>query len=155
MNMRRTFVVIGLAALAACGSASDALTFAPPSGYTQAASIGPFMQIWDTADKHNAMILIALPAKIDLQKAMSQSSINDADVKVQKEIKICGSQPAMYADLIGTVDAAKNGATPTKSRVEFLATNVNEKTYMAIYVRELQAPANPAAEAALKNLCAK
>jgi hypothetical protein len=154
MILRRTFALIALAALAACGSASDSVTFAAPPGYTQAASIGPFVQVWMTADKESLITLVALPVKADLDKAMSQADIKDAEVKAQRNIKICGSQPALFADILG-VSKSTGGEVPHKMRIEFIATNANGKTYMAMYMRPLAAVANPAAEAAIQNICPK
>jgi len=147
--------VTSLAGLAACGSASDALTFAAPPGYTQAASIGPFVQVWNTADKKNVITLIALPTKIDLDKAMSQSDIKDAQVNEEKHIAICGNQKAIYADIIGESTTGQTGTAPRKMHIEFLATNIGEKTYMSIYLRPVGAPLDGAADRAIHNICPK
>ncbi len=155
MKMRRLSALALFAALAACGTASDAVTFQAPPGYTQAASIGPFIQVWDTANKQNIMMLMALPAKIDLNDAMSQSDIQDAQVKLKQNVKICGSQQAIFADIVGTSKTAATGQAPRKMNIEFLATNVHEKTYMAIYMRPLSAPVDAAADRAIRNICPK
>lgn len=144
-----------IALLAACGTASDALNFHVPPGYEQKASFGPFMQMWMTADKQNIMMLLALPAKVDLDKSMSQSDIQDADVKAKRNIKICGDQQAVFADIVGESKSVSGGATPRKMRIEFIATNVNDKTYMAMYMRPVNAPVDPAADRAVHDLCPK
>jgi len=155
MMLRRISALALLAPLAACGTASDAITFKAPAGYAQAASIGPFMQIWNTPDKQNVMMLIALPAKIDLDKSTSQSDLQDADVKVKKHVKICGNQEAVYADIVGEAKNTGTGQAPRKMHIEFVATNVSDKTYMAMYMRPLNAPVNPAADAAIRDICPK
>ncbi len=155
MIVRRTSSFALLAALAGCGTASDAVTFHAPPGYTQAASVGPFVQVWKTADTASILTLVALPTKIDLDKSVNQSDIQDADVKVKKDITICGNQQAVYADIIGTMRRAGSESKPEKGRIEFLATNVQDKTYMAVYVRPLTAPADPAADEAIHNICPK
>jgi hypothetical protein len=154
MMLRRMLATIALTALAACGSATDSITFQAPPGYTQAASIGPFLQVWRTSDTQNLITLFALPTKIDLDRAMSQSDIKDAEVKSKGAITICGSQPAVFADIVGE-SKSTGGETPHRMRIEFIATNANDKTYMAMYLRPVDAAANPAAEAAIRKICPK
>jgi hypothetical protein len=155
MMLRRTAELAMLASLAACGTASDAVTFHAPPGYTQTASVGPFVQVWKTTDNANILTLLALPAKIDLDKALSQSDIHDAEVKAKKNITICGGQEAIYADIVGTMHRGGEDAPAEKGHIEFLATNVGGKTYMAVYVRPLSAPVDPVADAAIHAICPK
>ena len=155
MKMRRLTALALFAALAACGTASDAVTFRAPPGFTQAASIGPFVEVWNTADKQSILTLMALPAKIDLQNAMSQSNIQDAQVKLKQNVKICGNQQAIFADIVGASKTATTGQAPHKMNIEFLATNIHEKTYMAVYMRPLNAPVDAAADRAIRNICPK
>ncbi len=143
-------------ALAGCGSASDAVTFKPPADYASAAQIGPFMQVW-RGPQRGALVLMALPTKVDLDKAMTSSNIKDAQVLKQSSIQICGNQPAYYVSMIGNGEtfSASPGVTVEKRQVELIATDVSGKTYMAIYVRPIGSPADSAAEGSIRNVCPK
>jgi hypothetical protein len=142
---------IAALALSACGSATDAVSFtAPPSFHTKA-SLGPFMQMWQGKDEHEVLILMALPVQGDLNKAMSQSDLKDADAQ---KITICGNQPAMFAQGEGHSRTGSSSSTET-SKIEVVATVVRGKTYLAMYTRPLKAPADPAAEKAIKDVCPK
>jgi hypothetical protein len=156
MNVQRTigaFAVIG--ALAGCGSATDAVTFKPPPGFTPSVSVGPFMQAWSGPNK-SMMMLMAMPTKMDLQKTISSSTVSNARIQKQSTIDICGNQPALYAQMIGNRQGSESpaaGAKDQKEQIEFLATNANGKTYMAMYLRPLGTPLDSKAEAALHNVC--
>jgi hypothetical protein len=149
----RFFAVASLCTLVACGSASDSTTFQVPPGYVQQASIGPFMQIWKSGDDKNIIMLMALPVKSALHNAISDADIKDSSINEQKDITICNGQHAYYIDATGTANAA--GGTTRRGRVEMVATVAGGKTYLAMYIRPLQAPADPAADAAIKNVCPK
>lgn len=159
----RTIAVTGavLLGLAACGSATDSITFKAPANYAPKASLGPFMQVWSTADKHSALVLMQLPAQVSLDDMLTKANLKDAHVNVKRMITICGNQQAVYAEMTGTVGGTVNvgvadGKTATNpGDVDFLGTNVNGHTYMAMYVRERSAPADPAAVAAIHDVCPK
>lgn len=110
------------------------------------------MQMWESAPR-NVIILMSLPTALDLDKAMDQADLKGARVEKSERIKICGSQPAIFALVQGETNAGSDSSRP--SDVEFLATNVKGKTYMAMYARPLHAAADHAAEAAIRNLCPK
>jgi hypothetical protein len=154
-NARLLFVCAFAAVLAGCGSATDSITFKPPANYTMAASVGPFMQMWK-GPQQSALMLMALPTKIDLAKAVSSSDIKGAEIEKESTIAICGNQPAYYVSMIGDREefgsAAPSGAAE-KRQIDFLATNVNGKTYMAMYIRPVGAPADAGAEDAIHNVC--
>lgn len=156
-NARWLVVCVLTAVLAGCGSATDSITFKPPANYTVAASVGPFMQMWK-GPQQSALMLMALPTKIDLAKAVSSSDIKGAEIEKESTIAICGNQPAIYVSMIGEREAfgsaAPSGAAQ-KRQIDFLATNVNDKTYMAMYIRPVGTPSDPAAEGAIHNICTK
>ena len=152
MNARHALIAGGVALLTACGSATDAITFSAPAAFHAKASIGPFMQLWESAP-HNVIILMSLPTQLDLKRAMEQADLKGARVEKNERIKICGSQPAVFAQVQGETNTGSENSQP--SEVEFLATNVKGKTYMAMYARPLHSAADPAAEAAIRNLCPK
>ena len=146
-----------LAMLAACGSATDSITFKAPSNFTTAASVGPFMQMW-TGPQRSALMLMALPTKIDLDKAVTSSDIKDATIEKESTIQICGNQPAVFVSMIGqreAVGSASPGGAEQKRQIDFLATNANGKTYMAMYMRPVGTPADAGAENAIHDVCAK
>ncbi len=143
---------IAAIALTACGSATDAVTFTAPSSFHSKASLGPFMQMWQGKDGRELLILMALPMQGDLNKAMSQSDLKDADAQ---KITICGNQPAMFAQGVGHghVGVSTSNTTTEPSKIEVVATVVRGKTYLAMSSRPLKAPADPAAEKAIKDVC--
>jgi len=151
----RLMLGIGLASLlAACGSASDATAFQAPPGFVQEASLGPFVQIWASPDKKSAMMLTAIPAKLDLDETVSRSTVQDADIKAARKLTICGNQAAYYADIVGTVNTSQTKLRRNE-RIEFLATYFDGKTYMVVYSRPVSAPVDPKADAALRSVCPK
>jgi len=157
MSMQRFFVFLAVLAcastLAGCGSATDAVTFKAPANYTSAAQIGPFMQLWK-GPQDNSLALMAFPAKIDLDKATTGSDIKNAQVIKHAMIRICGDQQAYYVSMIG--EHADSGAAPGQKRlIDVLATDVNGKTYLAMYIRPVGTSADTAAEDAIRNVCSK
>ena len=158
MKNARWLVVCALAAmLAGCGSASDSISFKAPANYAVAASVGPFMQMWK-GPQHSALMLMALPTKIDLENAVNSADIKGAKIEKESTIAICGNQPAIYVSLIGEREAfgsAAPGGEAEKRQIDFLATNVNDKTYMAMYIRPVGTPADSGAEGAIHNICSK
>lgn len=163
MNTRRIISAVlataSLIALAACGSATDSITFTAPAGYETKASLGPFMQIWaNTKDEHSVLVLIALPVKSNLQEAMGKAQIQDGSLSEAKPITICGNQAAFYAEGTGKVTTTGDSSgtkTAKPSKIEILATEVKGKTYLAMYGRPLSAPVDPAADKAVHNVCPK
>lgn len=158
MKKDRWLVVCAFAAtLAGCGSATDSITFKAPVNYTVAASVGPFMQMW-RGPQQSALMLMALPTKIDLDKAVTTADIKGASVEKESKIQICGNQPAIYVSMIGereTFVSAAPGGAQQKRQIDFLATNVNDKTYMTMYIRPVGTPADPSAESAIHDVCSK
>jgi hypothetical protein len=160
--MKKLIAGVSFLALAACGSATDSVTFSVPPGYESKASLGPFMQIWGGKDPRDVLILLALPVTGDLNKAINQSQTKGASFDATQKITICDNQPAIFAKGTGqmTTDSPQSsgtaGAKKTEpSALEVIATQVKGKTYVAMYGRPLKAPVNPAAEKAIKNVCPK
>ena len=160
MSTQRSFAFLAVLAcgfaLDGCGSATDAVTFKAPANYASAAQLGPFMQIWK-GPRDNSLMLMALPTKVDLDKAMTSSNVKDAHVLKQSSIQICGNQPAYVVSMIGSGESlgSSPGVTREKRQVDLLATDVGGKTYMAIYARPVGTPADSAAEDAIRNVCSK
>jgi hypothetical protein len=155
MKARLSLIICAAAFVAGCGSASDSVTFQAPSSYHSKASIGPFMQVW-SREPHTALVLISLPVQTDLDQAMSRADVGDARVQKKERIKICnGTQGAILAQLEGNAKTDPNESDTQPSEIQFLATNVRGKTYMAMYARPLHSTADPTAEAAIRNVCPK
>jgi hypothetical protein len=155
MSLQRSIAIAAaVVVLAGCGSAADSVTFEAPSGYTQTASIGPFMQIW-SGPKQNRLMLMALPTQVDIHKAVSNSNVQDEHVEQQAQIEICGHQPAYYVSMTGTSSDPAGSGPKTRHQVDFLATAANGKTYIAMYFRPVGTPADPSAESAIHNVCPK
>jgi hypothetical protein len=158
---RRFFAALTVASLAACGSASDAVTFAPPSNFHAKSSVGPLAQTWETDDRQSELVLLQLPVKADLDKILAGQGLNDASVRQRKMITICGNQPALYAHTVGTVgnvnvETTGNGNTRlSRGIVDMIGTNANGRTYVAIYARSIKTPLDAAAEDAIHKVCPK
>jgi hypothetical protein len=153
MKRRTIAAAAAVLALAACGNATDNTTFSPPANFHSAASIGPFMQIWESGPR-SVLMLMAMPFKTKIDEAMSQAQIKgSADMKTSK-VAICdGKQQAIFASGEGQTSTTSSDKTP--SEIELIVTEINGKTYMAMYGRPLHAPADAAAEAAIRNVCPK
>ena len=153
MSARYVLAFAALSLLAACGSATDSLTFQAPPSYHEKGSVGPFMKIWEGAP-HNAIIVMSLPVQIDLDKAMSQAQLKNAEVEKRENLTICNGQRAVYALMRGEANTGDQSSSEP-AEIQFVATDVNGKTVMAMYARPLKSPADAEASAAIKNLCPK
>jgi hypothetical protein len=155
MKARILAASAALAALAGCGSPTDNTTFAPPASFHSIASIGPFVQMWQSGSDQMLM-LFAMPVKSDLHDAMSQANVKDIAEMNTETIKICdGKQQAIFVtgDTVGKTSS--DGKTTKPQKLEMILTDISGKTYMAMYMRPMQTPADTAAEASIKNLCTK
>ncbi len=113
------------------------------------------MQVWEH-EPHSVLVLISLPVQTDLSKAMSQADLKDGQLQKREQIKICsGSQDALFATGEGESKVGPTDSNSKPSEVEFLATNVKGKTYLAMYARPLKSRADPAAQAAIRHICPK
>lgn len=157
-TMKRSIAfVLAAGMLTACGTATDHVTFQPPPDFKSIVSVGPFMQMWSGPDK-NMIMLMALPAKLDLEKSVIESPVKDATVEKQARITICNGQQAVYLNMIGNVknsSASGDKAERDPQQIEFLATDVSGKTYMAMYIRPKGSPADTSAQSAIHNVCPK
>ncbi len=159
MNMHRALVALAVVvALAACGSATDATSFQAPPGYTQVVSVGPFVRVWG-GPKHGGVVLMALPTKIEYDSIVTSSDVKDAQVLKQQAVRICGSQDAYYYSMLGETEQYKGQASPggqqVKQQIDVIATHLNDKTYLAMYIRPRNTPEDTAAETAIRGICPK
>lgn len=148
--------MLGAVALGGCAfssSPADALQFAPPPGWRSSPAFLGFMQFWrPAADDREVLMLFRSPRQVDPNQIFADSRVegNVKDVTVERRTKvyICGAQPAQYFEARGT---SSHGET----HVDMMITNIAGKTYFAMYARPIELPANPVAEAALRELCTK
>jgi hypothetical protein len=105
------------------------------------------------------VILVQLPAQVDLDRMLAESTVKDAAARVKRKIRICGNQPAVFAQMTGATGGTVNlgigsapGSKEARSDVHFLGTNVGGKTYLAMYVRPIGAAVDPAAESAIRDV---
>lgn len=81
--------------------------------------------------------------------ARLHDTLKDVVIERQRDIVICGSQPARY------VEARGSSSGDERDSVDIVMTNMAGNTYFAMYVRPLRSVPNAMAEAALRELCAK
>jgi hypothetical protein len=147
--------------LAACGSATDNLTFKVPAGFTSKTSLLGFMQMWTKGEGDNpSMIILArIPVKVDLNQKDFQSpdlssytGVKNGNAKLESmaRITICGNQPAI---LTKTNAADKNNKK--EMEMQTLLTVVDNSTYAAVYMYPETQAVDRGAEDALKTVCAK
>jgi hypothetical protein len=158
MSMHRWPIALGvLAALAGCGSATDATSFTAPPGYTTAVSIGPFARVW-RGPNHGGIVLMVLPTQIEYKDIVINSDVKDAQVLKAQGIKICGNQDAYYYLMIGESHQGgtnASGEPAPKEKIDVVATHLGGKTYMAMYVRPIGTGDDTAAETAIRGVCPK
>ena len=147
---------LGPVALGGCAlssSPADALQFQPPPGWHSSPGFLGFMQFWrPAADDREVLMLFRSPRQVDPNQIFAdsrvQGDVKDVTVERRTKVYICGAQPAQYFEARGT-------SSHGDSRVDMMITNIAGKTYFAMYARPIELPANPMAEAALRELCAK
>ncbi|MDP9110061.1 MAG: hypothetical protein M3M96_00295 [Candidatus Eremiobacteraeota bacterium] len=161
--MRRTMIAAAFSAmaLAACGSVSDSVTFHAPPGFVSKAALGPFMEVWESVDNRSALMVMQIPGEVDINKAMSSANVKSAKVVKKQQITICGSQPAVFAELTGTTGSnikigIGDGSTKTEnSNIDFIVTHANGSSYFGMYAWPIHDAPDPAAQSAIRALCAK
>lgn len=149
-------------AFSACGSVSDSIDFRPPAGYESKASLGPFMELWESPDKRSAIMLMQVPTEVDIDKALNSANVKNSKITARKRITICGHQPAMLLGMTGTTTGSNvkigigEGSSKTEnSDIDFVMTHLDGKSYFSMYARPIHTVADPSAENAIRGLCAK
>jgi hypothetical protein len=148
--------MLALLALAGCSlgaSPADGLTFKPPAGWSSSPGIMGFMQFWrPPSNDREVLMLFKSPTPLKPSDVFNNSQVNSSlrNIAIERKtaITICGKQPAALFVAHGT---SRGG----NERVEMVLTNAVGSSYLAMYVRPVQGPSNPSAEAALTELCAK
>jgi hypothetical protein len=152
-------VAAALLAIAPVGCAlnaspADGLQFQAPAGWQSSPGIMGFMQFWKSpSDDRELLMLFRSPKPLKPSDVLSDARLNDtlkgATVESQTGIQICGRQPATLFRARGS--SSRGG----EEQVDILITTLHGAGYLAMYVRPLNAPSNPAAMAALREVCAK
>lgn len=113
-----------------------------------------YMQFWrPPSHVREALMLFKSPKTLTADDLYSDANMQGAFKSVtvlrKQKIQICGNQPAL------SVQGIAISRNDTESKVEMAMATVRGTSYLAMYVRPIDVPANPQAEAALRELCAK
>lgn len=149
--------VVCAALLSGCGltsSPAEGLTFAAPSGWQSSPGIMGFAQLWTPgSNSDEVLMLFRSPREIDRSKVFETGKLKNAKIDRQREVKICGNQPATF--FVGSAEASTDNHPDKPHHLEVMTTNANGTTYFAMYVYPLNRPPNAQAESALRELCVK
>lgn len=141
------------AALAGCGSVTSGLDFKAPPGWMATPSIMGRFQMWikQTADKNKTAQMIFL-VRGQTADTMDFKQIPQAGTSIRSQkltdIKICGNQRAQHVSAVGTSSSGGDEA------LEMISAPVGDQSFLAMYIRPQVEPADPAAETAIRSLCA-
>ncbi|MBV9232515.1 MAG: hypothetical protein JO030_00615 [Candidatus Eremiobacteraeota bacterium] len=147
---------VGACVQAGCsfsGSPADGLTFHAPPGWSASPGIMGFMQFWrPPSNDHEVLMLFRSPKPLRASDVLStkelQGTLHDMTVERRTTIQICGNQAASYFE--GRGHSAKGD-----EKTIMVMTNTRSVTYLALYVRPIDRAPNGAAQAAVRELCAK
>jgi hypothetical protein len=112
------------------------------------------MQFWRPASNlREALMLFKSPTRLSADDVYSsgnmQGSFKSVTVLRKGPIQICGNQRALFVQGIAV------SRNDTESKVDIVITDIRGTSYMAMYLRPIDVSADPQAEAALHELCAK
>lgn len=134
-------------------SPADGLQFRAPEGWQPSPGIMGFMQFWKSpSNDREVLMLFKSPKPLRPNDVFSDARLNDtlkgATIESRVPIEICGHQPATLFRARGS--SSQGG----DEQVDIVITTIRGAGYLAMYVRPLNAPANPKAAAALREVCA-
>ncbi len=157
-NLRAPMLSAAFAALlcSACNfqsSPAEGLRFAAPPGWKPSPGILGFMQFWRSPNGDDELLMLfKSPEKLTAKDIFSNPQLHDElqgeSVERREPIKICGGQPATYVEGRGTTRGRP-------SQVSIVLTDVAGTSYLAVYARPVEVSPNPAALAALREVCPK
>jgi hypothetical protein len=150
--------------LAGCGltsSPADGLTFTGPSGWSASPGMMGFMQFWSPkgSNSDEVLMLFRSPKQIDMsqpidtKEIMASGKVKNAKIEDEREITICGNQPAKY--FRGYAESSTENSPSKPHALEMLMSNAGGNTYFAMYVYPQNGRPNAQAESALRELCVK
>lgn len=165
MKILHVAATLGAAVLlTACGlmkSPAEDINFVAPTGWHSTPGIMGRFQLWTGgANAKQVLMLMKLPqdSKIDqsfdasdFKQITGPTSVRDATMLEQRNMKICGSQAAMYMKMRGV----SNGQTKTEEMIEAVVSKVSDGTFMAMHMYPVGSVPDPQAEAAIYELCPK
>jgi len=159
--------VSGVALLTACGltkSPAEDINFTAPADWQSTPGIMGRFQLWTggPATGKQVLMLMKLPQDAKIDKSFSSSdfkemsgpaSVKDATMLEQRNMTICGSQPAMYMKMRGV--SSNSGSQKTEEMVEAVISKVSDGTFMAMHMYPVGSVPDTQAEAAIYELCPK
>ena len=153
-----------VATLTACGltkSPAEGLTFKAPDGWQGTPGIMGRFQLWTarsgTETTGQVLMLMKLPVDTNLKGDFDPSNLNDvngsaslrnAKVLAKRTMTLCNSQQSIFMKMRGQSKNQK-----TEEQIEAVVSNAPDGTYMAMYMFPIGAAPDPAAEAAIYELC--
>jgi hypothetical protein len=141
-------------ALAGCGSVTSGLDFKEPAGWSSLPSALTFgrAQIWFKASsgKQPQMVFLIRGKNADTMNFKDVPQFGGSSVRNFKKsnITICGNTRAQY------VTAVASDAKSGNEAMEMISAPVGDQTYLAMYMRPQAMKPDPAAETAIRSLCA-
>ena len=113
-----------------------------------------FMQFWKPPGREDeVLMLFKSPKPLKPSEVFSgndlQGTVKNVTVKQSSTIRICDNQPAQLMQAEGTSSRGEDDL------VDMVMTDAAATTYFALYVRPAAGQSNPAALAALHELCVK
>lgn len=140
--------------VAGCGSPADNTTFKAPAGWKSTPGIMGRFQMWMTGqgDGRQMLMLVRGDKNMTLNDTRQSwsSSSKVRDLK-QSSIQVCGGQRADYFTGRGR---GNYGSHNVEQSVEGVLTPVGGSKYFVVYIRPSAMRADPAAESALRSVCA-
>lgn len=167
MKLLRVAAAIGgLALLTACGltkSPADDITFSAPASWHGTPGIMGRFQLWTGGtDSKEVLMLMKLPQDAKIDKSFNASDFKDAagtvpvknaTMEEQRDMTICGNQPAMFMKMRGV--STNNGDKKTDEMIEAVVSKVSDGTFMAMHMYPVGSVPDAQAEAAIYELCPK
>jgi hypothetical protein len=145
-------VLLASAALAGCGSVTNGIDFKAPAGWTSTPSILGRMQAWMKKardNKQDEMVFLVRGSNTNVDiKNIPQAGLGSISMAKQTTITICGNQKAQFVSGVGS------GHGGQKQVMEMVSATVGQDGFVGMYLRPVSDPADPAAEAAIRSLCA-
>jgi len=151
---RLPLAAVCIAAIAGCASVTSGIAFQPPSGWTGTPAMFGHFQMWMKSGQQKGSAQMLMLVRGDVKNTRTDLNAlppqlgNDMRVVRHGSVMLCGgTQPAQEYVAVGT---DRNGK---RSQMELTSTVIGSDRYVAMYVRPLNTPADPQAEAATRSLC--
>jgi hypothetical protein len=165
--MRRVVSAAAIAMLAGCSAMeaqrpiANAIT--PPADWKafpipMKVAANPILGMWMHSkgkDDPNSQMIMLLRIPSDDKKSMTDTIVSSSGAKgstvvSRKDVTLCDGAKGVAAELKGT---QTSGTSTRQTDVNVVAGQGKGETLVAVYTRTLGQPADPAAMAAVSNLC--